>query len=169
MDWKITAAYSLTGETQGHGGGITPNANFAWDGSGYGAFEVVARLSGLDAMDDTANGASFTASPTVASVLASLSAPQLEEGVEVFEAGIGINWYLNPAFSMGAYLTMASWEYDDDAVALGSAAGTSASLVTGQGLPPAFDFASIAAYSYVAGIKNDYDVLGFYYYTSVSF
>jgi hypothetical protein len=165
FDWSINAAYSLTGEKQSHGGGITPKANFAWDGSGYGAFEVVARIAGLDAMDDTANGVVLSATPSFAT-LAGLG--QFDEGVETFEATIGVNWYLNPAWMMGAYITMVNWEYDDGAVTLGSAA-TGGSLVTGATIPTTFDLSSLYAYSVATGISNDYDVVGFYYSTTVKF
>jgi len=84
--WQVVAGYVLTGEDAGYKGVPKPNNAFAMDGSGWGAFEVVARYGRLDIDDDAFP--SF-ADPTVASAATR-------------SWGIGLNWYLNANFKLVA-------------------------------------------------------------------
>ncbi len=81
--WRVTAGWVLTGE-EATKSGVTPKTPFVKDG-GWGAFEVVARLSGLDLdsklfrpVADGGAGLSRTSNATGA-----------------FAYGVGLNWYLN--------------------------------------------------------------------------
>ncbi len=80
--WYAQAAYTLTGEARPYKAdkgvfeGIRPARPFGKDG--WGAFEVAARLSGLDLTNDTVKG-----------------------GLER-NAAIALNWYLNPALRVSA-------------------------------------------------------------------
>lgn len=80
--WYAQLAYTLTGEKRpykadkGVFDGIRPNKNFGRDG--WGAFEVAARVSGIDLTDNTVKG-----------------------GKER-NAAFTFNWYLNPFMRMSA-------------------------------------------------------------------
>ncbi|MES2490190.1 MAG: porin [Pseudomonadota bacterium] len=80
--WYTQLAYTLTGEKRpykadkGVFDGIRPTKNFGRDG--WGAFEVAARISGIDLSDKTVNG-----------------------GKER-NAAVTFNWYLNPFMRMSA-------------------------------------------------------------------
>jgi phosphate-selective porin OprO and OprP len=75
--WQVAASYFLTGEDNQFGA-VTPRRPFTWSGSGWGAFELAARIGSLTIDEDTfplyaaANSAS-----------------------EAREWGVGLNWHLN--------------------------------------------------------------------------
>lgn len=80
--WYTQIAYTLTGEKRpyktdkGVFDGIRPSRNFGHDG--WGAFEIAARISGIDLSDDTV------------------------EGGRERNAAITFNWYLNPFMRVSA-------------------------------------------------------------------
>ncbi len=81
--WRASAGWVLTGE-EATKAGVTPKNPFA-KGAGWGAFEVVARVSGLSldsklfhAVSDDGAGLGSTTNATGA-----------------FAYGVGVNWYLN--------------------------------------------------------------------------
>lgn len=76
--WQIAAYWVVTGEKASFKG-VTPRKNFDLKGGGWGALELVGRVQGFDADDD-----SF---PVYASPAASAD--------EAFAWGVGLNWYLN--------------------------------------------------------------------------
>jgi phosphate-selective porin OprO/OprP len=83
--WRATAGWVLTGE-EGAKAGVTPKNSFGKDG--WGAFEIVARVSGLDLdsklFDPVANdGAGLSRANNATGALA---------------YGVGVNWYLNRNF-----------------------------------------------------------------------
>lgn len=80
--WRITAGWVLTGE-EATKSGVTPKAPFGKEG--WGAFEIVARLSSLDL-----DGKLFNA---VADDGAGLNRTTNATGA--FAYGVGLNWYLN--------------------------------------------------------------------------
>ncbi len=73
--WRVNAGYVLTGE-KATARGVTPQSPFSLENGTWGAFELVARVSGLDVDRD----------------LASLNATNVEKA---FSYGVGLNWYLN--------------------------------------------------------------------------
>ena len=76
--WQVTATWTLSGEDATFKG-VTPAAPLAFDGSGWGAFELAARLHRLD-IDDAVFGQGF-ANPTTAIARATGYA-------------VGLNWYM---------------------------------------------------------------------------
>ncbi|MDR1282815.1 MAG: OprO/OprP family phosphate-selective porin [Opitutaceae bacterium] len=73
--WRVNAGYVLTGEDS-TARGVSPKTPFSIADGSWGAFEVVARLAGLD----------------VDNALATANANNVEKA---FSYGAGINWYLN--------------------------------------------------------------------------
>lgn len=83
--WRATAGWVLTGE-EGAKAGVAPKSAFGKDG--WGAFEVVARVSGLDLdsklFDSVANdGAGLN---------------RVNNATGALAYGVGLNWYLNRNF-----------------------------------------------------------------------
>ena len=76
--WQIAAGYVLTGESASFKG-LTPASPLAFDGSGWGAFEIAARLHRLDLDDNAFSGGYADATKSVSSATA---------------FGLGVNWYL---------------------------------------------------------------------------
>lgn len=72
--WRINAGYVLTGE-ESTARGVNPKNPFSIENGTWGAFEVVARVSGLDVDSD------------LASIGTNVD--------KVFSYGAGLNWYLN--------------------------------------------------------------------------
>ncbi len=76
--YYVQASYFLTGETRGYRKSqgcfdhLKPASNAFGAAGGIGAWELAARYSGLDLMDDGTNGG------------------------ELGDASVGLNWYLNP-------------------------------------------------------------------------
>jgi len=176
--YSLFAAYSLTGEQQVHGesgpdgqrGIRKPKANFAWDGSGWGAFEVVARASGVDIQDNSRdrlqliNFSTATAEDVRNVILNQLANRQ--EGGEAREMAAGLNWYLNPALSFGVYYVNTQWEYDNGAVSLTD------ELVTGANPIVALDpnnMLELMQFVMETQIENDYDVDSLYFRGTVRF
>jgi len=93
--WYTQVAYTLTGEKRpykadkGVFDGIRPNKNFGRDG--WGAFEVAARISGIDLTDNTVQG-----------------------GKER-NAALTFNWYLNPFMRVSANVVKVLKLYDSGA------------------------------------------------------
>ncbi|MDR3229026.1 MAG: OprO/OprP family phosphate-selective porin [Puniceicoccales bacterium] len=79
LGWRVSAGYVLTGETATKAG-VKPTSVFNPAKGGWGAFEVVARVSGYRADSDI-----FTSG-----VLSDRTAAK-----GAFAYGIGLNWYLN--------------------------------------------------------------------------
>jgi phosphate-selective porin OprO/OprP len=76
--WQVVASYVLTGEAASFGG-VKPKTPLQASKSGWGAFEVTARIGALQVDDEGVDLGFFEAT-----------------GVETIEnAAIGINWYLN--------------------------------------------------------------------------
>ncbi|MFM2092743.1 MAG: hypothetical protein RLZZ127_3232, partial [Planctomycetota bacterium] len=84
--WFVGAGWVLTGEKTGWRG-VTPAAPFAVGGSGWGAFEVVARVHRLD-IDDEVFAADGSA-PGTASL-----ANATTQVTDATAWGIGLNWWL---------------------------------------------------------------------------
>jgi len=78
--WQLAATYLLTGEDATYGQ-VKPRRNFDPFGGGLGAWEVAARIDGLQIDRDVYKYG-----------LASSSTSSLE----AFEWALGVNWYLNP-------------------------------------------------------------------------
>ncbi|EIQ02153.1 phosphate-selective porin [Opitutaceae bacterium TAV1] len=78
--WRVSAGYVLTGEPAAKAG-VTPAKPFNWENGTWGAFEVVARVSGFDMDDDLFTGAGSLSSST--------------NVTGAFAYGAGLNWYLN--------------------------------------------------------------------------
>jgi phosphate-selective porin OprO/OprP len=79
LGWRVSAGYVLTGETATKAG-VKPASVFNTQKGGWGAFEVVARVSGYRADSDI-----FTSG-----VLSDRTAAK-----GAFAYGVGLNWYLN--------------------------------------------------------------------------
>lgn len=76
--WRLSVGYVLTGE-EATKRGVTPASPFNWEKGTWGAFEVVARVSGVDLDDDLFPG-----------VLASAN-----NATKATSYGVGLNWFLN--------------------------------------------------------------------------
>jgi phosphate-selective porin OprO and OprP len=96
--WQATLSYVLTGEDASFGT-INPKKNFDPNGGGWGAWEVVGRVNGINLDDETFVG---TSSTSIANIT---SAPR-----SALAWGIGLNWYLNnyTRFAFGYENTMYS-------------------------------------------------------------
>jgi phosphate-selective porin OprO/OprP len=82
--WRATVGYVLTGE-EATKAGVTPNSPFNWEGGTWGAFEVVARVSGINLANElfdpgAADGGGLSRTTNATGALA---------------YGAGLNWYLN--------------------------------------------------------------------------
>jgi phosphate-selective porin OprO/OprP len=88
--WQVAAGYVLTGEDSSYNG-VTPKTNFDFSAGTWGAFEVVARYSGLK-IDDAA----FP-----------LYASRSTNADQATAFGLGLNWYLSKAvlFKIDYYQT----------------------------------------------------------------
>ena len=76
--WQVTATWTLTGEKASYKG-VSPASSLAFDGSGWGAFEAVARVHRLE-IDDVAFEGGYA-----------------DEALSVSQATgyvIGLNWYM---------------------------------------------------------------------------
>ena len=78
--WQVSAAYVLTGEDQTFRGVLKPKSSFVPGAPGFGAWELVARVTELDIDDD--------AFPLFANPAISASRARTY--------GAGVNWYLSP-------------------------------------------------------------------------
>lgn len=79
--WRATFGYVLTGE-ESNNRGVTPKSNFDLSAGTWGAWELVARVSGIRLDDAFFN-----------STQGGLSAISNAKGADAY--GIGVNWYLN--------------------------------------------------------------------------
>lgn len=77
--WRLSAGYVLTGENSSRRG-VTPASPFNWGKGTWGAFEIVARVSGLEVDDKLFDLG-------VLNPAASAS--------EAISYGVGLNWFLN--------------------------------------------------------------------------
>lgn len=104
--WQLSAGYVLTGEASSYTG-VVPNENFDFGAGTWGAFEIVARYSGLQ-VDDAAF-------PLFADAASSAD--------EATSFGLGCNWYLSKTvkFSLDYYHT--GFNFDGDVPAAPSSAG----------------------------------------------
>ncbi|MGZ8252132.1 MAG: OprO/OprP family phosphate-selective porin, partial [Methylophilaceae bacterium] len=82
--WQATFSYILTGEEASYGG-VKPKQPFSPNGNGWGAWELVARLSGMSLDHDTFTGK--TAGVRLADIATSARSAQAW--------GVGVNWYIN--------------------------------------------------------------------------
>lgn len=82
--WQTTFSYILTGEEASYGG-VKPKEPFSPKGGGWGAWEIVARFSGMSLDDDTFTGT--TAATRYANIATSAKSANAW--------GLGVNWYLN--------------------------------------------------------------------------
>ncbi|HXG29011.1 MAG TPA: porin [Nevskiales bacterium] len=113
--WQLTASYVLTGEDNGFKGVAKPLNEFDLGKSGWGAFELAARVSKLEIDDKAFDGGADSFA---------------ERHVAVSEArsyGLGLNWYLNAntklvfdyfntSFKDGAGVAAAPEDRDDEKV-----------------------------------------------------
>jgi len=165
------AAFSLTGEQQSHGKGIKkPKANLAWDGSGYGAFELLARVAVLDIQENTADRLQLLNFATatqqdIMNVIINQTQNRQEGGESrVFE--IGLNWYPAPKAVIGLFFASTRWEYDNGAVDLDN------QVVTGVSSPVNIDpndLLGLTEFVVQDQIENDYKVDTFYFSTLFKF
>jgi phosphate-selective porin OprO/OprP len=82
--WQTTFSYLITGEDASYGG-VKPKEPYNPKGAGWGAWEVVARFSGMNLEDDTFIGTnSATRFANINTSAKSANA-----------WGLGVNWYLN--------------------------------------------------------------------------
>jgi phosphate-selective porin OprO/OprP len=79
--WRATVGYVLTGE-EATKTGVVPSAPFNFENGTWGAFELAARVSGIDVADELfdAGGGALSRTTNATSALA---------------YGAGLNWYLN--------------------------------------------------------------------------
>lgn len=82
--WQTTFSYILTGEEASYGG-VKPKQAFNPNGGGWGAWELVARLSEMNLDNDTFTGK--TSTTRFANLTTSAKSAQAW--------GLGVNWYLN--------------------------------------------------------------------------
>jgi phosphate-selective porin OprO/OprP len=87
--YNLSFGYVLTGEESTYRG-VSPKNNFNPSAGTWGAFELVARVAGLD-IDDTV----FTGPPTLRLSDSNVSA------TAVTTYGLGLNWYLNKSVRAG--------------------------------------------------------------------
>ena len=87
--YNLSFGYVLTGEDSSYRG-VSPKTVFNPSGGTWGAFEVVARVSGLD-IDDTV----FTGPATLRLANSNVSATSLTA------YGVGLNWYLSKSVRAG--------------------------------------------------------------------
>ena len=87
--YNLSFGYVLTGEDSTYRG-VSPKNNFNPSAGTWGAFEIVARVAGLD-IDDTV----FTGPSTLRLANPNVSA------TEVTTYGLGLNWYLNKSVRAG--------------------------------------------------------------------
>jgi len=80
--WRVTTGWVLTGE-EATKAGVSPSSPFKL-GSGWGAFEVVARLNGIRVADEL-----FAPASTGGALSRTTNA------TGAFAYGLGLNWYLN--------------------------------------------------------------------------
>ena len=83
--WQVAGSWVVTGEANSYKG-ISPTNNLSFSGGGLGAFEVVARVTGLEV--DNAAFPVFANPDTSAK--------------EALEVGAGLNWYWNKAVKISA-------------------------------------------------------------------
>lgn len=95
--WAVTGSWVITGEKASYDG-VRPKANFTPGGNGWGAFELVARVHGLDIDSD--------AFPIFAS--------RDERVSEALAWGVGVNWGLTR--NLKAQLNYEQTRFDDGAV-----------------------------------------------------
>ena len=81
--WRATVGYVLTGE-EATKAGVTPAAPFNFASGNWGAFELVARVSGIDLADELFNPAGQGGALS-----------RTTNATGAFAYGAGINWYLN--------------------------------------------------------------------------
>jgi phosphate-selective porin OprO/OprP len=105
--WQATFSYLLTGEDASYGG-VKPQQAFNPNGGGWGAWELVARLSEMNVDDNAFVGTSATRLSSIATSAKSATA-----------WGVGVNWYLNN-------YTRFSLDYENTSFK-GGAAGSTAS------------------------------------------
>jgi phosphate-selective porin OprO/OprP len=83
--WQATFSYLLTGEEASYGG-VKPKQPFSPNGNGWGAWEIVGRLSGMN-IDDNA----FIGTSTSVDKLSNIAT----SARSATAYGVGVNWYLN--------------------------------------------------------------------------
>ena len=76
--WQVSAGWVLTGEKASFKG-VVPASPLAFDGSGWGAFEVAARVHQLDLDDDAFDGG---------------FADRTKSATKAMAIGAGVNWYM---------------------------------------------------------------------------
>lgn len=111
--WETTFSWLITGEDASYGG-VTPKHPFNPNGGGWGAWELVARFSGMSLDRDTFTGK--TAGVQFADITKSARAADAW--------GVGLNWYLNNYMRFALDYETTSFE--------GGAAGSKVSASTGQ-------------------------------------
>ena len=82
--WRATVGYVLTGE-EATKNGVTPAAPFNFENGTWGAFELVARVSGIDLADELFDSA----------VAGGGALSRTTNATSAFAYGAGLNWYLN--------------------------------------------------------------------------
>ena len=92
--WQLGAGWVLTGEDADYKGVAAPDHPFTADGTGWGAFELVARYGELKIDDD--------AFPLFADPFASASRAR--------SWGVGLNWYLTRNFKLMSNYTRTAFE-----------------------------------------------------------
>jgi phosphate-selective porin OprO/OprP len=105
--WQVSAGYVITGEDSSYTG-VVPKTNFSPDFSTWGAFEVVARVSGAD-LDD----ASFTGG-------ANSFANPANSATGITSYGIGLNWYLSKAIRASFNYFHSEFDFAPGAAPLGN-------------------------------------------------
>ncbi len=110
--WQTTFSYIVTGEDASYGG-VKPKQAFNPNGAGWGAWELVARFSGMQLDEGTFTG---TNSATRFANIAT-------QAKEVSAWGLGVNWYLNNYARFALDYENTSFE--------GGATGSTVSATTG--------------------------------------
>ena len=97
--YNLSVGYVLTGEESTYRG-VTPKTVFKPSAGAWGAFEVVARISGLDVDDGVFNGGSAgrLANPGVSAT-------------NVTAYGLGLNWYLSRSVRAGFNLYQNTFDF----------------------------------------------------------
>jgi phosphate-selective porin OprO/OprP len=113
--FQLTAGYLLTGEMRpyvkksGCYGRISPKRNFAFDGSGFGAVQLVARFQYLDFSDHAMGDVGWVGDEDTAGGLNIIPPNTVSYGPgTMWGIAGGVTWYLNPNTRI-----MANYNYTD--------------------------------------------------------
>lgn len=109
--WHVTGSYLLTGE-ENTGGKVKPNRAFDWGKSGWGAWEVVARVGELNVDGKTFTDSLGTLAGTDSFAQATRSAKSARN------YGVGLNWHPNSVIRVSLDYEQTSFDWGGGGTAL---------------------------------------------------